>query len=318
MTAVEWGLLAIVGAGALFGLFRGAIRGFIDLAALAIGATGAAIAIPWIDDQLVGYGVDSRIVLILIALSVVSLLTAMSGLVLRLVAAPLGLARAIPPFGWFDRLVGVVPGFAKVALTAAALVAVVLVQFPSTAIGGDIRASELGDRLAQAGSVAYERATSWIGQDLHAVAARDVEKGQMWTGPAALPSGNLRPDENIEDAAWQLIDGARERDGLPSLRSDDDLVTVAREHARDARGAEGRRLSASTEDVGDRLAEDGRNCLAVGAVLATGSTAEDLVDSLLASEEHREVLLSNTYVFAGLGVIAGADGRAILVAVFIF
>jgi hypothetical protein len=30
------------------------------------------------------------------------------------------------------------------------------------------------------------------------------------------------------------------------------------------------------------------------------------------------VLLSNTYVFAGLGVIAGADGRAILVGVFVF
>ena len=164
----------------------------------------------------------------------------------------------------------------------------------------------------------YERATSWTGQDLHALAARNIEPGQTWTGPAALPSGNLRPNVEMEESAWQLIDSARQREGLPALRSDDELVAIAREHALDARGAENHRLPSSSEDVGDRLADDGRNCLAVGAVLATGDSAADLVDALLASEEHRDVLLSNTYVQAGLGIVSGANGDAILVGVFVF
>ena len=318
MTAIEWGLVAIVCAGVVVGLLRGAIRGVIDLVALLIGLASASYAIPWIDEQLVGFGVDSRVVLIAIAATVVSVVTAVGGLVLRLAAAPLGLAKAIPPFGWFDRLIGAVPGFAKGTLAAVAPVGVLLVQFPSTGIASDLRASELGDRLAQVGSIGYERATSWTGRDLHALTARDIEPGQTWTGPAALPSGNLRPDAELEEAAWQSINDAREREGLPALRSDDELNAIARAHALDARGAESRRLSAATEDVGDRLAAAGRNCLAVGAVLATGDSAADLVDTLLASDEHREVLLSNTYIYAGLGVIAGANGRAILVGVFVF
>jgi uncharacterized protein YkwD len=53
-------------------------------------------------------------------------------------------------------------------------------------------------------------------------------------------------------------------------------------------------------------------------VLATGSTAAELVESLLASEPHRDVLLSNTYVYAGIGVVSSAGGEAILVGVFVF
>ena len=78
MTAVEWGLLAIVCAGALIGLLRGAVRGVIDLVALTIGAVSAANAIPWIDEQLVGFGVDSRILLLLIAAVLIGLVTGKS------------------------------------------------------------------------------------------------------------------------------------------------------------------------------------------------------------------------------------------------
>jgi len=70
--------------------------------------------------------------------------------------------------------------------------------------------------------------------------------------------------------------------------------------------------------VGDRLAGDSRNCLAIGAVLATGETASELVESLMASEKHRDVLLSNSYVYAGVGVVSGASGEAILVGVFVY
>jgi membrane protein required for colicin V production len=318
VTAVEWALLAVIGAGALVGLLRGAVKGFIDLVSLAIGAASAAYAIPWIDDRLVGYGINSRLLLIVIAVVLVGVVTATCGLVLRLVAAPLGLAKAIPPFGWLDRLAGMGPGLIKGGLTAIGVVAVVLVQFPDSAIGEEIRSSELGDRLAQAGSIGFERATAWTGRDLHALSARDVGPGQTWTGPADLPSGNLRPDGAMEETVRELIDDAREREGLPALRSDDELAEIAREHAQGARGAENRRLSSAIEDVGDRLAEDGHNCLAVGAVLGTGDSAAELVDSLLESEQHRDIVLSNTYVFAGFGVVAGTNGDAILVGVFVF
>ncbi len=318
MTPIEWSILAIVAAGALIGLVRGFVRGVIDLLALVLGAASAIYSTQWIDERLVGYGVDSRILLIVIVVSLTGIVAAVSGLVLRLIAAPLGLARAIPPFGWLDRLVGIVPGLVKGGLSAVFLVAVVLVQFPGTAFGDDLRSSELGNRLAQAGSIGYERATSWAGKDLLALAKRDIEPGQTWTGPAALPSGNLRPDSDLEAASWGLINDAREQQGLPPLRSDDDLVTIARDHALDARGAENHRLSSSVEDVGDRLAGDSRNCLALGAVLATGETASELVESLMASEKHRNVFLSNSYVYAGIGVVSGVSGEAILVGVFVF
>jgi len=318
VTAADWALLAIIGVGTLVGLFRGAVRGVLDLVALTIGAASAAYAIPWIDDRLVGFGVNSRLLLILVAFGLVGAVTAVSGLVLRLVAAPLGLARTIPPFGWLDRLAGVGPGLIKGCLTVVVLVAAVLVQFPSAAIADEIRSSEVGDRLARAGSIGFERATAWTGEDLRGLRRREVGPGQTWTGPAALPSGNLRPDRAAEDAVRRLIDDARAREGLPALGSDDDLVSVAREHALDARGAENRRLSPAIADVGDRLAADGRNCLAVGGVLATGDSPADLVDALLASEQHRAVVLSNTYVYAGFGVVSGTNGNAILVGVLVF
>ena len=318
MTPIEWGILAIVAAGALIGLVRGFVRGVVDLLALVLGAASAIYSAQWIDERLVGYGVDSRILLIVIVVSLAGMVAAASGLVLRFITAPLGLARAIPPFGWLDRLFGIVPGLVKGGLSAVLLVAVVLVQFPGTAVGAELRSSDLGNRLAQAGSIGYERATSWAGKDLLALAKRDIEPGQTWTGLAALPSGNLRPDSDLETAAWRLINDAGERQGLPALRPDDDLITIARDHALDARGAENHRLSSSVEDVGDRLAGDSRNCLAIGAVLATGETASELVESLMASEKHRDVLLSNSYVYAGVGVVSGASGEAILVGVFVY
>ncbi len=316
MTGTDWILVAIVGAGGLLGLRRGAVAGSLDLLAIVAGFAAALFALPWIDDWLVGLGIDHRILLIVLTGTVFGIVAAVSGMILRIVAAPLGLARKVPPFGLLDSLIGVGPGLAKGGIVATLVVLIVLLQFPATTTGARVRRSTFGEALAVAGSIGLEHGADWAGQDIHGVTDRQVGPGQSWVGSPSMPDGDLRPDATAETEVRRLIDAARANDGLPSLDRDADLTAIAREHARDSRRGEDRRLPATVADIGDRLTAAAQNCLAVGAVLGVGDSIENVVDALMRSEAHREVILSGTYLSAGYGVLTAADGSSIVVGVF--
>jgi uncharacterized protein YkwD len=56
--------------------------------------------------------------------------------------------------------------------------------------------------------------------------------------------------------------------------------------------------------------------LATGAVLGAGDSVDSAIAAMLRSPEHRDVLLSGTYFWAGFGVLTGNDGQSIVVGVF--
>lgn len=316
MTGADWLLLAVPGMGGLIGLRRGAVAGGLDLIALALGFAAAIFATPWIDERLVGAGIGQRWLLIGLAVGVFGAVAGVSGLILRLVAAPLGLATKVPPFGLLDSLLGIGPGLVKGGLVSVVIVLVVVIQFPGSAAAKRIRDSEAGEIFARAGSEGYAWAGDRAGVDLHGLTLRRVDAGQTWATPVTLPDGRLEPDTAAEREVLRLMNTARAAAGVPSLDADGNLARIARDHAADARVGDARGLPASAADIGDRLARAGVTCLAVGAVLGAGDSVEGIVADMLRSPAHRDVVLSRTYFWAGFGVMIGDNGEAVLVGVF--
>jgi len=316
MNGADWTLLAVIGAGGLLGLRRGGITGTLDLIALTIGAAAALFAAPWIDDRLVGIGIEHRWLLVTLAFVVFSSTTGISGLVLRMITTPLGLATKVPPFGLLDSVIGVAPGLAKGAVLAIGAVLVLLIQFPTTAVAERIRASETGGILAEAGSEGFGWAGDLAGVDLSGLTDHRIDPGQIWAGSASLPAGDLDPDQAAESEAFRLVNAARDSAGLEPLERVIELAVVARDHAAAARPGGGGRLPPNAADAGDRLAGAGVRCLATGAVLGAGDSVDSAIAAMLRSPEHRDVLLSGTYFWAGFGVLTGNDGQSIVVGVF--
>lgn len=316
MTGADWLLLAIIGAGGLIGLRRGAISGGLDLIALALGFAAVIFAMPWVDDRLVEIGVEQRWLLIGLAVAVFGAVAGVSGFVLRLIGAPLGLATKVPPFGLLDSMLGIGPGLVKGGLLSVLGVLVLLVQFPETTAAERVSNSETGEFLSRVGSEGYAWAGDRAGTDLHGLMDRQVDAGQTWSGSAVLPGGTLRPAPDAERDALRLVNAERSAAGLPPLDVDAELARIARDHAADARAGDNRGLPRSTADVGDRLATAEVTRLAVGAVLGAGESVDGIVAEMLRSPAHRAVLMSGTYLDAGIGVLAGANGEMVLVGVF--
>ena len=316
MTGADWVLLAFIGAGGLLGLRRGGISGVLDLVALAIGFTAVLFATPRLNDLLVGMGIDYRWLVLSLVFTVFGVVAGLSGLLLRLIGSPLGLATKVPPFGLLDSLIGIGPGVVKGGLVAVVMVLALIIQFPATDAAERIRAWESGEFLAEIGSRGYGWAGDRAGVDLEGLTALQVAPGQSIAGSASSPNGDLDSSLSGEAEALRLVNAARTAEGLRALESIADLTAIARSHASDAGSERGRDRSANAADVGDRLEEAGVRCLAAGAALGVGDSVEDAVAAMLRSPEHRAVLLSGTYLWSGFGVLTGSDGQSIVVGVF--
>lgn len=316
MTGADWVMLAVIVAGGLLGLRRGGISGVLDLVALAIGFTAVLFATPRVSDLLVGIGIDYRWLLIGLVITVFGVVAGLSGLILRLIASPLGLATKVPPFGLLDSLLGIGPGVVKGGLVSIAAVLALLIQFPGTDAAERIRTSEFGEFLAEIGSRGYGWAGDQAGVDLEGLTDLHVAPGQSVAGSVARPNGDLDPSLSGEAEALRLVNAARTAEGFRAFESIADLTAIARSHASDAETDLGRDRPVTDADVGDRLEEAGVRCLAAGAALGIGDSVEDAVAAMLRSSEHRAVLLSGTYLWSGFGVLTGRDGQSIVVGVF--
>jgi uncharacterized protein YkwD len=142
---------------------------------------------------------------------------------------------------------------------------------------------------------------------------------------AAPASGPVRqPEElrSLERETLRAVNDVRVRHGLPSLATQQTLTEIARAHSRDMalRDYFGHH-SPEGANAADRVQRRGIDFSRLGENLHKSLGAEDAVrtavDSWLASERHRETMLTAGFRETGVGVAVDDEGALYFTQLFL-
>ena len=211
---------------------------------------------------------------------------------------------------------GAVPALGT-AVAVSALVLSALVVLPSqpglqTLIAG----STLGSTIA--------RGSSFMQPPLHALLGPAARESQNILSPTPNPAAGedafyklqFPPDLQVEvDAAaenrmLELLNEARMKGGLSTLRMDAQLQVVAREHSKDMydRGYFSHRTPDNKSPF-DRMRAHGIHYVTAGENIAYAPDVEQAEVSLMDSPEHRANILNPDFKRVGIGVMRGIGGH---------
>src|SRR5215204_1674891 len=165
MSAVDIGILAIIGLFAVRGMQRGFLLGIVDLVAFGLSLIVAARLGGSVADPLINWGLPAELAAgagFVIA-AVVSL--AVIGLAARVLLAPLGALSANTPLGWFNGVLGLLPGAIRGLAIAALVVLVVSAPLPELGLRDPLAESRLAAPIAETGREALDGGLAWAGVD---------------------------------------------------------------------------------------------------------------------------------------------------------
>src|SRR4051812_6510658 len=235
MSAVDVGILAIIGLFAVGGMRRGFLLGIIDLVTFGLSLIVAARVGGSVADPLIGRGLPAELAAgagFVIA-AVVSL--AVIGLAARVLLAPLGALGANSPLGWVNGVLGLLPGAVRGLAIAALVVLVASALPPELGLRERLAESRLARPIAETGRKALDAGLVWAGVDTrslgilsHPPAAGSVDV--PFSGMTALDLGN---DPMAEQTLLELLNQERADAGLAPLQPDSALAQVGRAHGRE-------------------------------------------------------------------------------------
>jgi uncharacterized protein YkwD len=309
---LDWVIVLLLLVSALDGMRRGLLLGGLDLAAAALALVAALIF-----ERPLGESISSRLPGIPSALAHLVAFLAVLVVVQVVIGATFGrlifaLARSLAatPLGWLDRLLGVVPGLIRGAIT----ITLVLLPFallpllPPLSQG--IEQSTVANRLVAAALQLMPTVEARLGQDLEAglpslvVAPPEAESDTIRPLPAGPPTGNLAPDPDAEQRMLDLVNGERARAGLQALAADERLRQVARAHSLEMFQLD--YFSHTSPTAGspfDRMHAAGIPFLVAGENLAYAPNVESAHQGLMNSPGHRANILRPEFGRVGIGVI---------------
>ena len=260
MSAVDIGILAIIGLFAVGGMRRGFLFGIVDLVAfglsLIVGARlGGSVADPLIDW---GLPVELAAGAGFMIAAVVSL--AVIGLAARVLLAPLGALSATTPLGWVNSVLGLLPGAIR-GLAIAALVVLIVSALPrELGLRERLAESRLAAPIAETGRKALVAGLVWAGVDTRSleILSRPPVVGSVARPVPGITALGLENDPTVEQTLLELLNQERDDAGLSPLQLDITLADVGRAHSREmfALGYLDHG-SSTTGSAGDRLATAG-------------------------------------------------------------
>ena len=206
-----------------------------------------------------------------------------------------------------NQVLGILPGLANGAITAA-LIAALLLSFPiNETLHGQARESSLANRLA----VYAER----LEAALHPVFGEAVAEtlNLLTVQPESHERVNLpykvtntRPRPDLEARMLDLVNRERMAAGLAALAPDPELTEVARRHSSDMFA---RSYFAHATPEGrspfDRMREGGVRFLAAGENLALAPSLQVAHNGLMNSPGHRRNILDRQFGRLGIGIMDG-------------
>lgn len=217
-----------------------------------------------------------------------------------------------------SRIAAVIPAVGE-GLVLISFVLVLLMGLPvSPQVKSDISESKIGGEVV--------RRTSGIETSINEIFGGVVEDsltyltvrpGSRETVPISVDKRELGVDEVAETEMFRLINEERVKRGVQPLEKREEVVSVARAHARDMweRRYFGH-VSPEGEDVGDRLENAGISYRIAGENLALAPTLATAHTGLMNSEGHRENILDPKFKRVGIGVIDNGIYGKMFVQVF--
>jgi uncharacterized protein YkwD len=216
--------------------------------------------------------------------------------------------RRIPPLlrqSSLNRVAGIVPGLLQgVIIAALALVALVALPLPVVP-RAEIAASPLGSTLLRWGTQFQAGVLERMGSTLHdLITFRSVTLKEDERLDLPFKTTHAEPDPKAEVAMLHLLNVERQQRGLTSLKMDERLRQVARQHSRDmlARG-----YFSHTDPEGhspfDRLRAAGIKYHTAGENLAFAPTVTVAHEGLMNSPGHRTNILNRAFRRVGIGAL---------------
>jgi uncharacterized protein YkwD/uncharacterized membrane protein required for colicin V production len=315
MSAVDIGILAIVGLFAVGGMRRGFLLGIVDLVAFGLSLIVAARLGGSVADPMIDWGLPAElaagagfVVAAVISLSVI-------GLAARVLLAPLGTLDANSPLGWVNGVLGLLPGAVRGLAIAALVVLVVSVLPPELGLRERLAESRLATPIAETGRKALDAGLVWAGVDTRSLG---IPYQLPAAGSVELPFADntaveLETDQVAEQMLLGLLNQERADAGLSPLQLDPALAEVSRAHNHEmfALGYFGH-VSPTAGSAVDRLAAAGLIYPLSGENIALAPGPESAHERLMNSPAYRANILNPGFTRVGIAALRSAD-RALMV-----
>jgi uncharacterized protein YkwD len=304
MNWVDFLLITVIFLSVLVGWRRGFIRGLIDLVTWAGTLVLSYVFYPYTANFL-----DKFLTLNVWLLPLSFLLTA---IVIRLFFSLVErtLVRTIPdgvnrtPV---NRFFGVIPGFINGWVYAVILSAILLALPLKKEITFETRDSQLAGKLAMQSEWANKKLApvfdQAIRQTINSLTVQPSSEETV-TLNFTYDKGEVRPD--LEMKMLELVNGERRKQGLPALKPDPEMTSVARAHSRDMfEKGYFAHVNQEGKDPFDRMKSANIRFFAAGENLALAQTLEIAHKNLMNSPGHRANILNPSYGRLGIGILDG-------------
>ena len=310
MSAVDIGILAIIGLFAVRGMQRGFILGIVDLVAFGLSLIVAARLGGSVADPLINWGLPAELGVgagFLIA-AVISL--AVIGLAARVLLAALATLGASTPLGWFNGVLGLIPGTVRGLAIAALVVLVVSALPPELKLRERFAESRLATPVAETGRKALDAGLVWAGVDTRSLGIpyRPPAAGSVELPLPGVTALELENDHVAEQMLLGLLNQERADAGLSPLQPDSALVEVGRAHGREmfVLGYLGH-ISPEAGSAADRLAVAGLIYPLSGENIALAPGPEMAHEQLMDSPAYRAHILNPSFTRVGVAALRSTD-----------
>jgi uncharacterized protein YkwD/uncharacterized membrane protein required for colicin V production len=319
MSAVDIGILAIVGLFAVGGMRRGFLLGIVDLVAFGLALIVAARLGGSVADPLIVWGLPAELAVGAGFLIVAVVSLAVIGLAARVLLAPLGTLGAMTPLGWVNGVLGLLPGAIRGLAIAALVVLVVSALPPELGLRDRLADSRLAAPIAETGQKALDAGLVWAGVDTrpldmlsHPPTAGSIEV--PFPGTTALELGN---DQLAEQTLLELLNQERADAGLSPLQPDAALAEVGRAHGREmfALGYFGH-VSPTTGSAADRLAAAGLVSPLSGENIALAPGPEVAHEQMMGRPADRANILNPGFTRVGIAALRSTDHELLVIQEF--
>jgi uncharacterized protein YkwD/uncharacterized membrane protein required for colicin V production len=319
MSAVDIGILAIVGLFAVGGMRRGFLLGIVDLVAFGLSLIVAARLAGSVADPLIDWGLPSALAAGagFIIVAVVSL--AVIGLAARVLLAPLNSLAASTPLAWVNGVLGLLPGAIRGLAIAALVVLVVSALPPELGLHDRLAESRLAAPIAETGRKALDAGLVWAGVDARPLDMLSqpptIDPGEFpFPGTTALEPGK---DQEAEQSLFELLNQERTDAGLSLLQPDPALAEIGRAHGLEmfALGYFGH-ISPATGSAADRLAAAGLVSPLSGENIALAPGPEVAHEQLMNRSADRANIINPGFTRVGIAALRSTDHELLVIQEF--
>ncbi|MFV1916889.1 MAG: CvpA family protein [Patescibacteria group bacterium] len=206
---------------------------------------------------------------------------------------------------WWLKTLSFVPALAEsLIFISFVLILAIGLPFPPS-IKADVTNSKIGGAIVRETAGVEAKLNEIFGGVVDdALTYLTIKTGSRDSIPITVSIQGLSVDEVAEVEMFRLVNSERRERELPEFTWREEVVPVARSHARDMweRSYFGH-VSPEGEDVGDRLANEKASFLLAGENLALAPTLATAHNGLMNSPGHRAIILDDKFEQIGIGVI---------------